>query len=105
MFDVWLGIGDINFTSLIIIVSIAVVLPLQILLCFKGKSVWVRLAPVIVFALAVVALLLYGFLWSDGWEGIGFLFFAIYAGDLLFVCGVGWLVWSVTMLVRKLRKK
>ncbi len=99
MFDVWLG--DINFTWVIIIASLVVVLPLQICLCFRVKSVWVRLAPVIVLTLAGVVFLLYGITWKNGWEFIGFLIFAIYAGYLLFVCGVGWLVWAVARLLRK----
>ncbi len=102
MFDAWLGIGDINFTSLMMIVSLVVVLPLQIWLCFKGKSVWIRLAPMILFALLELVFLLLGF---SGWQFIVFLYFAVCTAFMLFACGVGWLVWAGTMLVRKLRKK
>ena len=47
MFDIW--IGDIELTTLVLIVSVIVILPLQVLLCFKARSLFVRLVPVIFF--------------------------------------------------------
>ena len=48
MFDVWHG--DINFTTLILIVSVMIVLPVQLLLCFTVRNRAIRLLPVIMLS-------------------------------------------------------
>ena len=99
MFDIW--IGDMNLTVLILVFSFVVVLPVQLLLCFKVKSRTLRCLPMAMFLLlAVAAFILNGA--TPGWDGMGYLFGAIYAGIMLFLCGVGWCVWA---LVGGLKKK
>ena len=47
MFDIW--IGDVELTRCALIFSLVVLLPLQLLLCFKVKQKGIRLIPVTLF--------------------------------------------------------
>ncbi len=91
MFDVYAG--DVELTTLTFIVSVAVLLPLQLLLCFKVKSLLLRLTPAVLLTAAAVGLVLKAAL-SVGWEGLPYLFLAAFAGIMALSCGVGWAVWA-----------
>ena len=45
MFDIWMG--DIELTTFVLIFSIIVLLPVQLLLCFKVKNKVICLLPVV----------------------------------------------------------
>ena len=45
MFDIYWG--DIELTTLVLIVSVVLILPAQTLLCFRAKSLSLRLLPVL----------------------------------------------------------
>lgn len=47
MFDVWYG--DLNIGTALVAGAIVLILPLQLLLCFKVRRLWVRLLPVGIF--------------------------------------------------------
>ncbi len=99
MFDVWLE--DVELTSLTINLAIAVFLPIQLLLCFKAKKRIIRMLPVIVFAVLTITFLIMAVV-AQGWDGLGYLFFAIYTGITLFVCGIGWGIrWIVKWCKRR----
>ena len=90
--DIW--IGGVNLTALMLAVSVAIVLPVQLLLCFKVKSRRFRCMPVIIFFLAAAAnILLYMAL--SGWRRLIFLVGAIYMGWMVLMCGAGWVIWAV----------
>lgn len=92
MFDIW--IGEINVSVLVLLISAAVVLPVQLLLCSKVKSIVVRCLPAGLFALlAILAWILYGS--SYGWDALIYVYGAIYAAYLLLVCGIGWGIWAL----------
>ncbi len=98
MFDVW--IGDVELTALIAIFSIVVLLPIQILLCFKVKSKVLRLMPaVVLFALSIFFAVMSAT--SSGWDGIGWMFFFLYAAWMLFMCGVAWGIFGIHKLLKK----
>ena len=98
MFDIW--IGDMNLTVLILIISVVVVLPVQLLLCFKVKSLTLRFLPIFIFtALAVLSFVMYTM--SNGWDGLIYTFFAIYVVFLIFMCGIGWGIWAIARLLKK----
>ena len=99
MFDVW--VEDVELTSLTINLAIAVFLPIQLLLCFKAKKRIIRLLPVIVFAVLTIAFFIMAVV-AQGWDGLGYLFFAIYTAITLFVCGVGWGIWWI---VRRCKRR
>lgn len=98
MFDIW--IGDIELTTLVLIVSIVVLLPLQLLLCFKVKKLMFRLLPIIILSILTIAFMVMNFL-IPGWDGLGYLFLAIFSGFMIFMCGVGWGIWAISAKAKK----
>ena len=92
MFDIWWG--EIELTTLVLILSVAVLLPVQLLLCFKGKSRMVRLLPMILFSALTLGFVILALI-NPGWDGLGYTIFAIFTAFLLFVCGVGWGIWAI----------
>ncbi len=97
MFDVWLG--DIELTTLTIIISIVLIFPIQMFLCFKVKSFIIRIIPVGILTFAILVFL---FLASTikGWDSLGYIFLAIFAGIMLFACVLAWALW----IIKKLKK-
>ena len=54
MFDVWIGgIGGIN-AMVVLAALLLVLLPLQLFLCFRVKSVAIRLLPAVIFGVLTV---------------------------------------------------
>lgn len=97
MFDVW--IGDRNLTVLAINIAIAIFLPLQLLLCFKVKSLGIRMSPIILLGvLAVAAIVMYCF--NAGWSGLIYIFGVIYIGLAMLMCGIGWGIWAIVKVMR-----
>ena len=102
MFDIW--IGDSNLTQLVMIVTAVIILPIQLLLCFKVKSLIIRFIPIIaLFILAVAAIIAYKD--AVGWDGLGLVLVAIYEAFMLLMCGIGWGVWALVNVVKKGNKK
>ena len=93
MFDVWLGNAEL--TTLTLLLSVFVLFPGQLLLCFKVRSLALRLLPVILLALLAGSFLLLA-LCSPSWDGLGYLFLAIFAGVMLAACGIAWAIWAIT---------
>ncbi len=100
MFDIWFR--GIELTTLTIIVSLVILLPVQLLLCFKVKSLAIRLTPVITLSVLTVLFIV---LWlsTPGWDGLHYAFLAIFAGLMIFMCGIGWAVWAVADSLKKKR--
>lgn len=90
---------DINIAVFIILVS-AVTLLLQLLLCFKAKRKLIKLLPIAVLAVFAIAFYAYA-VYVNGWNGLGYLFFALLSAGLIFVCGIAFGVWAI---VRKTTK-
>ena len=100
MFDLWMG--DIELTRLVLAFSIAVLLPGQLLLCFKARRTAIRLLPAIALS-ALTALLVVAADAAPGWDGLGYLLLAVFTGFMLLVCGIGWGIWAISRLARKKR--
>ncbi|WP_300297810.1 hypothetical protein [uncultured Intestinimonas sp.] len=92
MFDVWMG--DIELTTAILIFSVIVLLPVQLLLCFKAKSKAIRLLPVMVLSIATIIFAVMSVA-ITGWDGLGYVFLAIFTGFMLLMCGMGWGIWWI----------
>ena len=92
MFEVYWG--DVELTALTLVVSLVIVLPLQLLLCFKAKRRAVRFLPLLILSVLAAAFLLLT-VSTPGWDGLGYLFLAIYAAFLMLMCGVGWGIWAL----------
>ena len=91
MFDVYWG--DTNLAVLTLVLSVAVALPVQLLLCFKVKSRAIRLLPAVLLVILIVVFLILAVSIPD-LGAVGYVFLAIYAGFMLFMCGLGWGIWA-----------
>ena len=102
MGDMW--IRDIEVTTLIAITSVLVVLPIQLLLCFKVKPVFLRLLPSIL--LTGTTILLFAMMAaSRDWDAIGYAVLGVFSGVLLIFSGIGWGIWGLVALIRKRNKE
>lgn len=90
MFDIWLG--EIELTRLCLILSLAVILPGQLWLCFRVKRLIWRLLPVIVFAGLTAALLALAAV-SAAWESLGYALLGALTGLMLLLSAAGWGLW------------
>lgn len=100
MFDIWMG--DWNLTVVVLVFCAAVVLPVQLWLCFRVRRLITRLAPALIALLVGAASLV--LLWiTPGWEGLIYAFGLIYAGFLLAASGLGWLLWGLARLRKRSR--
>ena len=99
MLDVW--IGDVNLTVAVLALCFLVVLPGQLLLCFRVRSPALRLAPGLT-ALVLLALCLGLRLACPGRQSLLLTFLALYAAMILTVCVLAWVIWG---LVRRLRRR
>ena len=98
MFDIW--IGDIELTKFVWIVSIVVLLPLQLLLCFKVEKLLFRLLPIIILSILTIAFVVMNFL-MPGWDNLVYLFLAVFSGFMIFMCGVGWGIWAISVKAKR----
>ena len=102
MGDMW--IRDVEITSLIAISSVLVVLPIQLLLCFKVKPIFLRLLPSIL--LTGTTILLFAMMAaSRDWDAIGYAVLGVFSGVLLIFSGIGWGIWGLVALIRKRNKE
>ena len=85
---------EIDFPTIVVFASTIATLILQLLLCFKAKKVFMKLLPI---ALLIVSTIVFSICSAsiNGWDGLGYLFFALLSFGLLLVCGLGWGVWAI----------
>ena len=98
MFDVWMG--DIELTTAVLIFSLIVLLPIQLLLCFKVKSKAIRLLPIILLSIPTLIFIVMSTT-TQGWDGLGYIFLAVFTGFMMLICGVGWGIWAISKLIKK----
>ena len=87
------GIFKIKTELFLLIVAVLLFL-LQLLLCFKVKSLTLRFLPTLILGAMIAVFVILTFL-TDGWDSLGFLVLAIWTALLLIPCGIGWLVWAI----------
>lgn len=98
MFDVWSGNGELTIIALI--VSVAVILPVQLLLCFKIRKIVIRLLPVMVLSVLTAVLSLLAAV-TSGWDSLGYIVLAVFTGIMLLVCGGAWGIWAIAKCMKK----
>lgn len=98
MYDFW--VGDVNIAPILLLLTVLVIFPVQLILCFKGKSRTVRLLPVIVLsvltAVAIIAACI-----CTGWNIILYIVSAIYLAIMLAACGVACGIWAIIKSIIK----
>ena len=85
---------EIDATTAFVVISAAVVLVLQLVLCYKAKKLLPKLIPVLFLVLSTILFSVLSAI-INGWDGLGLLFFALLAFGLLFVSGIGWAIWAI----------
>lgn len=85
---------ELDYTTLVVFISVIVTLPLQILLCFKSKRTWVKVLPAMLLVLSTIVFSICS-VRIGGWDAFGYLFFAFLSIGLIFVCGIGWAIWAI----------
>ena len=100
MFDVWLGGTELTTAGLI--VSIVALLPIQLFLCFRVRSRTIRMLPAVALALTALVFCCKAITSTD-WDSLGYILLAIFAGLMLFMCGVGWGIWAIAGIIKKRR--
>ena len=90
MFDIWLG--DTELTTFVLVFSIVILLPVQLLLCFRVKRTVLRLLPSILLSVATLFFIVRAIA-ATGWDGLGYIFLAVFTGFMLLMCGFGWGIW------------
>ncbi|MBR2937416.1 MAG: hypothetical protein IKB80_02845 [Oscillospiraceae bacterium] len=91
---------ELDYTTLVVFISVIVTLLLQILLCFKSKKMWVKILPAMLLVLSAIVFSICSAR-IGGWDAFGYLFFAFLSLGLIIVCGIGWIIWAI---VRKRNK-
>lgn len=95
MLDVW--IGDINLTLVVMLLCALVILPIQLLLCFKVKRLWLRLVPTVLFCtLSVISFILT--MTITGWDVLLWLIILIYSLFVSAVCALSWIIYALVNL-------
>lgn len=100
MLDIW--IGSINLAPILLIFTFAVILPIQLVLCHKAKSILVRFIPIILLSLLTTAALIASSL-CLGWDKLFYIVCAINLAVMVVVCGIGWGVWAIIGNIKKKR--
>ena len=98
MGDVW--IGDIEITTLIAVCSVLIVLPIQLLLCFMVKKLFLRLLPSLILTATSVFFFIMMRLATD-WDAVGYAILGVFSGVLLLFSGIAWGIWAIINLIKK----
>ena len=85
---------DFPSPSTVVVASVLVVLVLQLLLCCGAKKTFIKLLPLVLLTISTIVFSVCSAV-IRSWDGITFLFFAVLSFGLIFVCGIGWLIWAV----------
>lgn len=86
---------EIDFPTIVVLVSAIATLILQLLLCFKAKKIFIKLLPILLLIVSTIVFYICSAS-INGWDGFGYLFFALLSFGLIFVCGIGWAIWAST---------
>ena len=85
---------EIDYPTIVVIVSVMATLILQLLLCFKAKKIFIKLIPIALLMVSSIVLYICS-VTINGWDGLGYLFFALLSFSLILVCGLGWGAWAI----------
>lgn len=98
MVDLW--VRDTWIAALITVSAVFVVLPIQLVLCFKAKKRLIKLLPTAVFAVAMIAFYIMMITAKD-WSAFVYVILAVFFGVLLMFSGIAWGIWAIARLVKK----
>jgi len=91
-------------SEVFLLIISTIVLIIQLLLCFKIKSKFIKLIPIILFSILAIVFSILTFILDD-WDSVGCLLLAIGSSFLLFVCGISWIIWRFNIKLEKEKLK
>ena len=98
MFDLWSR--DTEIMLLLAVSSICIILPIQLVLCFRANRFLVKLLPAIL--LTVITVVFYAMtLVTTDWSAFAYGILAIFAEVLLFFSAVAWGIWGIIKLIQR----
>lgn len=98
MMDLWLR--DTWIMAATAAAAVLVVLPVQLLLCFKAKKLLFKLLPAILLAASVVVFCAM-MVFARDWSALLYVILAFFSGVLLLFCGIAWGIWAIARLLKK----
>ena len=90
---------EFDYTTVVFIAAVIFAYCLQLFMCFKAKKLFVKLIPVILFALAMIVMAILSAV-ASGWDALGYLFFALLFFATLCVCGFAWATFGACRSVK-----
>lgn len=95
---------NINEIDVRLIIIFILVLMFQLFLCYKAKKISVKLMPVILLVISTIVLYVLAVI-IGGWDGFFLVSYAIFSFILLLASGLGWAIWLIWAIVKKIRDK
>jgi len=98
MFDLW--VRDTEITVWFAVSAVLIILPIQLILCFKAKRLLVKLLPVALLAVTTIifsALMLT----ARDWTAFGYAILAVFYGVLLLFGAIAWGIWAIAKQVKR----
>ena len=97
------GLWDFQSTQIVLLIAVTIIFPLQLLLCFKARSLRVRLCPIFLTILLTAACWI-GVLVTKSWLFLIIGYLALYyAAFILIACGAAWGIRALVVLIKHLR--
>ena len=91
---------DIGIVLFMVLPSVLIIIPGQLLLCVKTKKLIFKLLPAILLAAATLGFTVMAFSVND-WSALLWLILAAFAGAYLLADGLAWLIWAISKGIKK----
>ena len=89
--DTWLVLS-------IISCAVLIVLPIQLVLCFRAKKLFIKRLPTAVLTVVAIAFYVLA-ITAKTWIAFIYLIIAVFSGVSLIFCGIAWGIWSILKLI------
>ncbi|MCQ2554266.1 MAG: hypothetical protein MJ171_01265 [Clostridia bacterium] len=90
-------------TLTVVIICIAVFI-IQMLLCFLGKKLFIKLIPALLFAASFVIFLILT-VTASGWDSLAYIVFVMLSAIFLIPCAIAWAIWLIKIYIDKRNKE
>ncbi|MBR4016746.1 MAG: hypothetical protein IKK11_02915 [Oscillospiraceae bacterium] len=87
-------IFQIDIPTVTAFIAVIITLLAQLLLCFKAKKMWIKILPSALFSVSALVFYICCRV-VGGWDGMGYLYFALLSFVLIVICGIGWGIWAM----------
>ena len=95
---------ELNSPTVLLLATAILLYPIQLLLCFKVKSVLIRLIPDILIGFFTILFTVLTFANRGSWDALGYLVLALYTLFALLISGLAWVMFLAVKLILKFKK-